>query len=386
MPSAAIFSPTRYAPHYRRRAVLDQVIRGDEVHVQSEPVQEAERSSARPMMTKGLRDDDRISKPRQLRSGDFTRRRIAAMTYLVTGGAGFIGSYVVRQLLEEGDRVIAFDRQFGDTFERVLRDLAGDVERVVGDVTDHAHLLRVCQAGEISRIIHLAGELHARSAENPYACIQSNVIGTHHVLETGRLLSLERVVTASSAAIFGNPRNHPPGPIANDAHLHAADVYEASKIFGETEGRFYAERFGVDNVALRVGLAYGYGCRIGWAARLVHELVERPLRGEPGRVPWRDSMINWTYAPDAADAFVRASRVMSTGTFAYNLRGDPRSMMDTVEVARSLIPDADIDAETGEHDWAQDFDDSLLRTETGYEARWTIEDGLADIIRLLRAE
>jgi len=308
------------------------------------------------------------------------------MTYLVTGGAGFIGSYVLLQLVDEGEQAIAFDRQYGDTLDRVLADRAGDVERVVGDVSDLAHLVRVCQSGGVNRIIHLAGELHARSAENPYACIQSNVIGTHNVLEVGRLLSLERVVTASSAAIFGNPRNHPPGPIANDAHLHAADVYEASKIFGETEGHFYSQRFGVDNVALRVGLAYGYGCRIGWAARFVHELVERPLRGEPGRVPWRDSTINWTYAPDAADAFVRASRAAATGTSAYNLRGDPRSILDTVAVARSLIPDADIEAEAGEHDWAQDFDDSLLRADTGYEARWSLEDGLADIIRRLQAD
>jgi nucleoside-diphosphate-sugar epimerase len=306
------------------------------------------------------------------------------MTYLVTGAAGFIGSYVVRQLLNEGETVVGFDRSWPGSLARVVGDQAAQVTQIAGEITDYALLHRVVQEHGVDRIIHLAGELHARSADNPGQCIQSNVVGTHNVLELGRNLDVARIVTASSAAVFGHPNRHPEGPIANDARLHAGDVYEAAKIFGESEGEYYFKRFGVDNVAIRIGLAYGYGCRIGWAARFVEELIEKPLRGEPGRVPWRDSMMNWVYADDAADGFVRASRTTTTDTFAYNLRGDPRTVAATVETARQLIPGADIDSEPGEHNWAQDFDDTLFRNATGYETRWTLRDGLSDIISRLQ--
>lgn len=305
------------------------------------------------------------------------------MTYLVTGAAGFIGSYVVRQLLDDGERVISFDRSFDGSTDFVLGDRLDSTPRHRGDAIDLAMLLRICQDEHVDHIIHLAGELHASSAVNPGQCINSNIIGTHNVLEIGRLTGTERIVTASSAAIFGHPRRHPPGPIANDARLHAADAYEASKIFNESECAYYAQAFDVDCVALRIGLAYGNGCRIGWAARFVEELIAKPLRGEPGRVPWRESMMNWTYVIDAADAFVRASRARASGTTAYNLRGDPRTIAETVEVVRALLPDAEIEAEPGEHEWAQDFDDSVLRRDTGYSAQWTLERGVADIIEQL---
>ncbi len=308
------------------------------------------------------------------------------MSYLVTGGAGFIGSYVVRQLLDEGESVVALDRSFPGALDLVLGDASRpELTRVVGEVTDLAHLLRVCEQHGIERIIHLAGELHARSAENPWSCIQSNVIGTHNVLEVARMQPIRRVVTASSAAIFGHPRNQPPGPIANDARLYAADVYEASKIFGESEGEFYFRKFGVDNAALRIGLAYGFGCRIGWAARFVEELVEKPLRGEPGRVPWASSRMNWIYSIDAADAFVRLSRATTTDTFAYNIAGDSRTIDETVQAAREAIPGADVAAEPGEHNWSQVFDDAPLRRDTGYTGGWTLEQGLADIVRLIQS-
>jgi UDP-glucose 4-epimerase len=299
------------------------------------------------------------------------------MTYLVTGACGFLGSYVARKLVDEGESVVGFDRSWPGSFDVVGEDAVGDVVRVIGDVTDIAHLVRIVRDHHVDRIIHLAGELHARSADNPGTCIQSNIVGTHNILEVGRLVPVERIVTASSAAVFGHPSRHPPGPLANDAILHAGDVYEAAKIFSEREGEYYFTKFGVDNAALRIGLAYGFACQIGWAARFVEELVEKPLRGQPGRVPWASSTMNWTYIDDAADAFVRLSRAKTTDTFAYNLRGDPRTITDTVEVARALTPGADVEAEPGEHSWAQDFDDSVLRAHTGFEAKWTLEQGLA---------
>ena len=171
------------------------------------------------------------------------------MTYLVTGSCGFLGSYVVKQLVDEGEDVVGFDRTWPGSFDLVGGASVAAVPRITGDVADVAHMIRVVKDHDVDRIIHLAGELHARSADNPGQCIQSNIVGTHNVLELGRLLPLERIVTASSAAVFGHPSRHPPGPLANDAILHAGDVYEAAKIFSEREGEYYFKKFHVDNAA-----------------------------------------------------------------------------------------------------------------------------------------
>jgi nucleoside-diphosphate-sugar epimerase len=303
------------------------------------------------------------------------------VTTLVTGAAGFIGSYVVRQLLDEGEAVVGFDRAWPGSLPAVLGDRADALPRVTGEVSDFAALARAASGHGVERVIHLAAELHAASAADPGLCIRSNVTGNHNALELARVLPIAKVVTASSAALFGPPALHE-GPVRNDAPLRPADVYEAAKAFGEVEGAFYAERFGVDTTAIRVGLAYGHGCLIGAGRMMADELLDKPRRGLPGRAPWGESSINWLHVVDAAGAFVAASRA-DTPLPAYNLRGDHRPIADAVAIARRLLPGADIDVAPGAHAWAQDFDDEPFRRDTGFASTWTLEQGLADTLAKL---
>jgi nucleoside-diphosphate-sugar epimerase len=300
-------------------------------------------------------------------------------TTLVTGAAGFIGSYVVRQLLDEGEDVVGFDRAWPGSLPAVLGDRADAFPQVTGVVEDFAALSRAASDHGVERVVHLAAELHAASAADPGLCIRSNVTGNHNALELARVLPIAKVVTASSAALFGPPSFHPDGPMGEDVPLRPGDVYEAAKAFGEVEGAFYAERFGVDTTAIRVGLAYGHGCLIGTGRMFADELLDKPRRGLPGRAPWGDASINWLHAVDAAGAFVAASR-SATPLPAYNLRGDHRPIAEAVAVARDLLPGADIEVVPGTHPWAQDFDDEAFRKDTGFAATWTLEQGLADTL------
>jgi nucleoside-diphosphate-sugar epimerase len=306
------------------------------------------------------------------------------MTYLVTGATGFIGSYVVEQLLDEDERVVGLDRDPIGALEDVIGERAHEVRLYVGDVTDFPLVARIIQDNGVDRIIHLAGELHARSAEHPGLAVHSNVVGTYHVLEAARLLDVTRVVTASSAAIFGTAEMQPVVPIPNDARLYPKDLYEGTKVLGETMGEFYGRTFGVDNAAIRIGLAYGYGCLSGNGLKLIDELVLKPLRGEPSRVQWGDAYLNWVYVVDGAAAFIAAARATTTDTWAYNLCGDYRTVAEGVQIARELLPDATIEVEPGGHRWAQHFDDSLFRRDTGFTAKYPLEAGIADAIERAR--
>lgn len=307
------------------------------------------------------------------------------MPYLVTGATGFIGSYVVRNLMEAGEGFVAFDRSPKGALPMVLGPRASSVQVEVGDVADLAHILRVVKEHKIDRIIHLAAELHLASAANPWRCIQSNIMGEYNVLEASRLFDVLKVVRVSSASLFGTVDKHPSGSLRNDARHYPHGIYEASKEFGELLGAFYSETYGVDTVDLRLGLVYGYGVLDGIGWRIVNELVIKPAQGLPGRVPWGDELINWTYAKDAANALVCACKAPRSSTYAYNVRGDPRRIRDAVEITRALIPGADVGADAGQNGWAQDFDDAMFRSDTGFRSAYTLEDGLRDTMMMVRA-
>jgi nucleoside-diphosphate-sugar epimerase len=303
------------------------------------------------------------------------------MTYLVTGATGFIGSYVTDQLLRDGHHVIALDRQLAWAAPPAVPDGAA-LTLVQGDVTDFALIADLVQRHRVDRVIHLAAELHDRSAAQRGQCIQSNVVGTYNVLEAARLFGVERTVLASSAALFSPADVDPALPLDEHARTHAGDVYEASKLFGETTGEYYSRRLGVVNTSIRIGLAYGAACQIGVARRLIDEVVVKPLAGEPGQVEYTaDSLMNLVYIHDAADAFVRASQGPAPSSPVYHVRGDYRSMEDLIEVAKALIPGGQITAGSAEHRWPMNFDDALFRRDYGYATRWTLEDAMAEIVQ-----
>ncbi|MDA0637740.1 NAD(P)-dependent oxidoreductase [Nonomuraea sp. MCN248] len=308
------------------------------------------------------------------------------MTYLVTGATGFIGSYVVDRLLRDGHRVVALDRRPEWAREPAAPDPSA-LTAVEGDVTDFSLVADLVSGHRVDRVIHLAAELHDRSAAQRGQCIQSNIVGTYNVLEAARLFGVTRTVLASSAALFSPAHHDPARPIAEDARIHGGDVYEGSKIFGETMGEYYLRTLGVANTSIRIGLAYGAACLIGTARRLIDELVTKPLAGEPGRPAYHaGSMMNMVYIHDTADAFVRASQGPAPSSPVYHVRGDYRSVGDMVEVARKLIPGAVIEPGDSDHRWPMNFDDSLFRREYGYATRWSLEDALADIVAERRSQ
>ncbi len=301
------------------------------------------------------------------------------MTYLVTGAAGFIGSYVVEQLMRDGHQVVALDRSPAGRVPDALT-------YVEGDVTDFSLVADLVRTHGVDRIIHLAAELHDRSAAQRGQCIQSNIVGTYNVLEVARQLEVSRTVLASSAALFNAADGDPEVPLAEDARIRAGDVYEASKVFGETMAEHYRRALGVVNTSIRIGLAYGAACQIGVARRLIDEVVAKPLAGEPGRAAYRaGSMMNLVYIHDAADAFVRASQGPEPTSPVYHVRGDYRSIGDLVEVARKLIPGASIEAGDADHRWPMNFDDTLFRRDYGYSTRWTLEAAMEEIVAEKRA-
>ena len=145
------------------------------------------------------------------------------MTYLVTGGTGLIGSRIVRDLAREGEQVVVYDwRPARSSLERLLseEEIEGMVKIVRGDVADSRQLFRTIQENNVKRIIHLASILMPESNADPLLALRVNCEGTVCVFEAARVLGLQKVVWASSNAIFGPPEMYPGGFRSGSGNLN----------------------------------------------------------------------------------------------------------------------------------------------------------------------
>ena len=307
------------------------------------------------------------------------------MTYLVTGGTGFIGAHVIRLLFEHGDRAIAFDVS---PDQKLLDEVFGvsssdKVVVVAGDITDADQVSRVCTEYGVEKIIHTAAII---GGENPPLTTRVNCDGTVNIFEVARKLNIKKVVFASSIAVFGPQDRYPEEYIPNDAPHFPSSVYGATKSFCEACGRFYFSAHGLDTVAIRLPHIYGLGRTRGIGRQVDDELFIKPvLLGVPGRVPFGDDVHNWLYVEDAARALVTAAWAGMTKTRAFTAGGDVRSTAEVAAYVKKRVPEADITLLPGQFTNPHKFDTAPIKAELGYSPQWTIEQALDTIIdRLLK--
>jgi UDP-glucose 4-epimerase len=190
---------------------------------------------------------------------------------VVTGGAGFIGTSVVRRLLAQGDRVRVIDSGVAAGFGS-LEGL--DVELDTTDLAgsdDLSPLLAGCHA-----VVHLAARTSVpESITDPVADFRANVVGTFQVLEAARRAAVPRFVFASSLSAAGSAAP----PVREDSLPLPIVPYGAAKLAAEGYLRAYAEAYGMETVALRFANAYGPDSL--HKASVVHAFIRRLIAAEP---------------------------------------------------------------------------------------------------------
>jgi len=194
---------------------------------------------------------------------------------LVTGGAGFIGSNIVRLLLDEGHQVAVLDNlQSG---YRKNLDPFPQVQFVEGDVRD-AKAVAQCTAGA-EVIFHLAASVgNTRSIENPIEDSQINVLGTLNVLEAARHGGVRKVVFSSSAGIFGELKTL---PIREDHPAEPDSPYGASKLGAEKLCLAYAKLYELEAICLRYFNVFGVNQRYDAYGNAIPIFAHRMLHNEP---------------------------------------------------------------------------------------------------------
>ncbi len=264
------------------------------------------------------------------------------MSTLVTGAFGCIGAWVVRGLLADGERPVLFD--VGDDPWRmrmlVAPDVASRVTIVRGDIADREAVTRVVQAHGIRRIIHLAAWQVPLCRQDPSRGALINVVGTANVFEAARASGshVERIVYASSAAVFGPPSLYPPGPVRDDAPPRPATHYGVYKVANEETARIYWEEHTIPSMGFRPLTVYGPGRDFG--------LTADPTLAMKAAVLGRSFKIRWggrtdlVFTEDVARALLAASRSRLDGARVYNLHGASAAVTDVVRLIGDTWPSA----------------------------------------------
>lgn len=257
---------------------------------------------------------------------------------LVTGGAGFIGSHIVRALLDAGEKVRVLDN-FSTGKAENLSGLTGSLEVLEGDVRDDARLNEAMQGVEV--VFHQAAFVSVpQSMEDPLTCLDVNVQGTANVLEKARRHGVRRVVLASSAAVYGNADAL---PLDEETPLRPLSPYAASKRVDEIYAQLYTHAFGLETVALRYFNVFGPRQRPDSPyAAAVPIFVRRYLDGKAVTVfgdggQTRDLI----YVGDVARANLLAANHPNAAGQIFNIcTGIETRLLDLLKVLDKLFPAA----------------------------------------------
>lgn len=234
------------------------------------------------------------------------------MNFLVTGGAGFIGSHVCEQLLRDGHSVWAFDdlnsfyapdlkrRNLGD-----VQSLAKQFEFIQGDLTDRTAVEELFSRAKFDQVIHLAARAGVRpSLEEPALYQRVNVEGTVNLLEAARLRGVKKIIIASSSSVYGVNSKVPFAE--GDPIFSAISPYAASKLACEALGHVYHHVYGFDIVMLRFFTVYGPRQRPDLAIRKFATLIEAgkpiPVFGDGS------SARDYTYISDILSGIIACTK------------------------------------------------------------------------------
>lgn len=178
-----------------------------------------------------------------------------AVRVVVTGGAGFIGSHLVDALLDRGAEVAVADHLHRSPRPWVAAALQRGMQLHAVDVRDLAAMRRAFAAARPDVVMHLAAQVDVRqSITDPALDAQVNVAGTVSVLEAARQVGARRVLMASTAAVYGDPREL---PIAESAPIAPLSPYGTSKAAAEWYLGQYMRLHGISTLALRMANVYG---------------------------------------------------------------------------------------------------------------------------------
>lgn len=305
--------------------------------------------------------------------------------WLVTGGAGFIGSHIAESLALKGERVRVFDNFSTGTPEK-MRSFKSKVELVRGDLRDPASCKRAVKG--VAYVLHEAAVRSVpKSMDNPTASHDSNATGTLNLLLAARAAKVRRVVYASTSSAYGDCKVFPqketmkPGPVS---------PYAASKLCGEHYTLLFSKTMGLEGVALRYFNVFGpRQDPESLYSAVIPKFMEQAFKGEPLEVHTDGrQQRDFTHVANVVRANVLAAKARGAAGELFNIaNGETYSLLDLIKVIERLVgrrlERRHTPARRGDvrKTWA---DVSKAKRVLGYRPVMGFEPGVADTYRYFR--
>ena len=332
------------------------------------------------------------------------------MKILVTGAAGFIGFHLVNRLVERGDNVVGIDNindyyPVSLKYARLKECGIAESEIVQGhkvqssewqnyqfhriDITDKEELNKLCADEKFDVMVNLAAQAGVRySIENPYAYIQSNIVGFINLLECARNYPVKHFVYASSSSVYGGNTKI---PFSEEDHVdNQVSIYAASKKSNELMANVYSKLYAIPTTGLRFFTVYGPWGRPDMAPMLFTKAI---LAGKPIKVFNNGNLSrDFTYIDDIIEGVLRvidkapiSTENKPVAADVYNIGcGHPMQLMDfihTLEVAlgkkaeMKMLPMQKGDVYTTYADTIK------LEQNMGYKPKVSLKEGIEEFVK-----
>ena len=321
------------------------------------------------------------------------------MKILVTGAAGFIGMHLSRRLLERGDEVIGLDN-LNDYYPTALKHARlkeleeyKEFHFIKGDISDRDMLPKLFEQEQFDAVMNLAAQAGVRySIENPFAYVESNLVGFANILECCRHYPVKHLVYASSSSVYGGNTKT---PFSEDDKVDApVSLYAATKKANELMASSYSKLYGIYTTGLRFFTVYGPWGRPDMAPMLFAKAISN---GEPIKVFNNgDMMRDFTYVADIVEGIIRVidnpPTEDSDGRRAevYNIGcSNPVKLMDFINTIEDAL---DRKAEKimlpmQKGDVYQTYADTKkLEQAMGYHPSTALRDGIREFIAWYKSE
>ena len=299
------------------------------------------------------------------------------MRALVTGGAGFIGSNLVKHLCDGGHEVVVID----DLSSSGRSEIDPRAKLVVGDVGDRELVEKLLDKKDV--VFHLAAlGIISISLEKPEEAFRNNLMNGVRLLEAMRKKGVNKIVYSSSSSIYGEPKRN---PVQEDDSKEPINPYGASKYTFEAALSAYAHSFGIDAMALRYFNVYGPGDEQKPVTRAVPSWIQWALTGDTVWIHWGGQQVkDYIYVDDVCRANIVAANSKLKGFHAYNVGGGVgRKMLDIAMTIKKIIGKdlkiVDKGARPGDPDTLV-ADISKITKELGWKPEVDLETGLKKTI------
>lgn len=305
------------------------------------------------------------------------------MKIAVTGGAGYIGSTLIKYLIENGFEVISVDNLSIGNYDHIKNLSNKKLKLFKGDIREKKCLEKAFE--NVDAIAHLAAIPGLDLCnQKPEEAISTNVYGTYQVLEVAKEKKV-KVVFCSSAAVYGIPKIM---PVTENNGLQPLNLYGITKLAGEKILESYSDNYNLETISLRFGNVYGVGLFSNWDT-VIPKFVNQALMGKPLTI-FGDghNSRDFIHVEDICQAIFLALTKKINGNEVFNVGNETctinsianivrKEVMDVIGKNTEIIYIKPREGETKEFS----YDLTKIKNNLNFKPKWTIKEGIKQIIK-----